>query len=115
MTASHNPGGPDNDFGIKFNCENGGPAPDQVTNKIYQLSTAISEYKIVDGLSIDISKIGTNKFVVNESSFSCLSFLCKRKFPIFMSCPGQRQAVYGRDRRFGEKLRGSDERNIRFR
>lgn len=64
MTASHNPGGPDNDFGIKFNCENGGPAPDQVTNKIYQLSTAITEYKIVEGLTIDISKIGANHFVV---------------------------------------------------
>lgn len=66
MTASHNPGGPDNDFGIKFNCENGGPAPDQVTNKIYQLSTAITEYKIVDGLSIDISKIGINQYEVDK-------------------------------------------------
>lgn len=64
MTASHNPGGPENDFGIKFNCENGGPAPDQVTNKIYQLSTAITEYKIVEGLTIDISKIGTSKYEV---------------------------------------------------
>ncbi|KAG4074613.1 hypothetical protein HA402_004484 [Bradysia odoriphaga] len=70
LTASHNPGGPENDFGIKFNCENGGPAPDQVTNKIYQLSTAITEYKIVDGLSIDISKIGTNTFVVNDKPFT---------------------------------------------
>lgn len=64
LTASHNPGGPENDFGIKFNCENGGPAPDQFTNKIYQLSTTISEYKIVDGLNIDISKIGVHKFEV---------------------------------------------------
>lgn len=65
MTASHNPGGPENDFGIKFNCENGGPAPDSVTNKIYQLTTSINQYKIVDDLNIDISKIGINNFQVN--------------------------------------------------
>ncbi|XP_050333006.1 phosphoglucomutase [Bactrocera neohumeralis] len=69
LTASHNPGGPENDFGIKFNCENGGPAPDAVTNNIYQLSTAIKEYKIVNGLEIDISKIGTNKYEINGKPY----------------------------------------------
>lgn len=69
MTASHNPGGPENDFGIKFNCENGGPAPDGVTNQIYSLSTNIKEYKIVDALQIDISKIGNNAYNVNGKSF----------------------------------------------
>ncbi|XP_067646421.1 phosphoglucomutase [Eurosta solidaginis] len=69
LTASHNPGGPENDFGIKFNCENGGPAPDAVTNNIYQLSTAIKEYKIVNGLEIEINKIGTNKYEVNGKPF----------------------------------------------
>lgn len=69
MTASHNPGGPENDFGIKFNCENGGPAPDAVTNNIYQLSTAINEYKIVNGLEIDISKIGTKKYEINGKPY----------------------------------------------
>lgn len=69
LTASHNPGGPDNDFGIKFNCENGGPAPDQVTNKIYQLSTELKEYKIVDGLEIDLSKIGVNEYNINGKQF----------------------------------------------
>lgn len=48
MTASHNPGGPDNDFGIKFNCENGGPAPEEVTNRIYQLTTKIESYQQMD-------------------------------------------------------------------
>lgn len=69
LTASHNPGGPENDFGIKFNCENGGPAPDHVTNKIYQLSTAIKEYKITDGLQIDVAKIGTNQYSINGKPF----------------------------------------------
>lgn len=69
MTASHNPGGPDNDFGIKFNCENGGPAPDHVTDNIYKLSTQIGEYRTVDGLEIDVSKIGANNYVVEGKPF----------------------------------------------
>lgn len=69
LTASHNPGGPDNDFGIKFNCENGGPAPDKVTNDIYKLSTGISQYKTVDGLAIDLSKIQVNNYTVEGKPF----------------------------------------------
>lgn len=70
LTASHNPGGPENDFGIKFNCENGGPAPDQVTNKIYSLSTTITQYKIVDGLNVDVSKPGVSEFKINGTPFT---------------------------------------------
>lgn len=70
LTASHNPGGPENDFGIKFNCENGGPAPDNVTNKIYELSTTITQYKTVEGLTIDISKLGVSQFNVNGTPFT---------------------------------------------
>jgi phosphoglucomutase len=69
LTASHNPGGPENDFGIKFNCDNGGPAPDALTNTMYDLSTKIQEYKIADGISVDISKIGSNTFDVNGKPF----------------------------------------------
>ncbi|XP_062135004.1 phosphoglucomutase [Drosophila sulfurigaster albostrigata] len=69
LTASHNPGGPENDFGIKFNCENGGPAPDAFTNNIYQLSTAIKDYKLVRGLQIDISKVGVSTYDVAGKPF----------------------------------------------
>lgn len=69
LTASHNPGGPENDFGIKFNCENGGPAPDSVTDKIYQLTTKISVYNTVEGLQIDVSKVAVNNYDVAGKPF----------------------------------------------
>ena len=47
LTASHNPGGPENDFGIKFNISNGGPAPEEVTNSIYKITEEIKEYKMI--------------------------------------------------------------------
>ena len=58
MSASHNPGGPDADFGVKFNTPNGGPAPEGVTEAIYQRTKTISEYLIFDSPDVDINTTG---------------------------------------------------------
>ncbi len=54
LSASHNPGGPNEDFGIKYNINNGGPAPEQYTDAFYQHSLEISEYKIAEFDDIDL-------------------------------------------------------------
>ncbi|GAA5914401.1 hypothetical protein JCM8208_002841 [Rhodotorula glutinis] len=61
LTASHNPGGPNADFGIKYNMDNGGPAPESVTDAIYESSKTINEYKLVDLPAVDLSKLGETK------------------------------------------------------
>lgn len=58
MSASHNPGGPDEDFGVKFNMPNGGPAPEAVTEAMYRRTTEITEYRIVEAQDVDLSRIG---------------------------------------------------------
>jgi len=62
MSASHNPGGPDEDFGIKFNYRSGEPAPEKITDKIFGETTAIKELKMADIPDIDLSKEGTYTF-----------------------------------------------------
>lgn len=59
LSASHNPGGEDGDFGIKFNTPNGGPAPETITDAIYAKTTDLSSYQIDSGLAGDIDVIGS--------------------------------------------------------
>ncbi|PTX53193.1 phosphoglucomutase [Gemmobacter caeni] len=58
MSASHNPGGPEEDFGVKFNMANGGPAPEAVTEAMFRRTTEITEYRISDAADIDLGRIG---------------------------------------------------------
>ncbi|MBS1170068.1 MAG: alpha-D-glucose phosphate-specific phosphoglucomutase [Burkholderiaceae bacterium] len=58
LSASHNPGGADGDFGIKYNIGNGGPAPEKITEAIYARTQAISEYRISDAPDIDLDRLG---------------------------------------------------------
>jgi len=59
LSASHNPGGPTEDFGIKYNISNGGPAPEKITDAIFARSQSIDHYKIADFDDVDLDKIGT--------------------------------------------------------
>jgi len=59
LSASHNPGGPDADFGIKYNTGNGGPAPEKVTDAIFLNSKSIQEYHIIEAEDVDLNRIHT--------------------------------------------------------
>ncbi|HEV8388929.1 MAG TPA: alpha-D-glucose phosphate-specific phosphoglucomutase [Dongiaceae bacterium] len=61
LSASHNPGGPDGDFGIKYNVSNGGPAPEKVTDVAFAKTKSISVYKIFEAPDIDLDKIGETR------------------------------------------------------
>ncbi|PKI78174.1 phosphoglucomutase, cytoplasmic [Punica granatum] len=70
LTASHNPGGPNEDFGIKYNMENGGPAPESITDKIYENTKTIREYLIAENLpNVDITVPGVTSFSGPEGQF----------------------------------------------
>lgn len=66
LTASHNPGGPDEDFGIKYNVRNGGPAPEAVTERIYAETKRIRRYLTLDMPDIDIDREGTTTAGASE-------------------------------------------------
>lgn len=58
LSASHNPGGPDGDFGIKYNAANGGPAPEKLTTAVYQRTQALSAYTTCDAPDLPLDRLG---------------------------------------------------------
>ncbi|BAY90169.1 phosphoglucomutase [Tolypothrix sp. PCC 7601] len=61
LSASHNPGGPKGDFGVKYNISNGGPAPEKVTEAIYARSKVIDKYYILNAPDVDLGTLGESK------------------------------------------------------
>ncbi len=61
LSASHNPGGPEEDFGVKFNTPNGGPAPEEVTNRIFEATRRLTSYRILEAQDVDLGRIGFSK------------------------------------------------------
>ncbi|MGA1263253.1 MAG: alpha-D-glucose phosphate-specific phosphoglucomutase [Prochlorothrix sp.] len=61
LSASHNPGGPEEDFGIKYNTGNGGPAPEKVTDAIFEASKTIEAYRILEAPDLDLDTLGTSQ------------------------------------------------------
>ena len=61
LSASHNPGGPDGDFGIKYNASNGGPAPEKITDAIFAKTKTISAFKTLDAAAVDLDALGSTK------------------------------------------------------
>jgi len=58
LSASHNPGGPEGDFGVKYNVSNGGPAPESVTEAVYARSRGLTSYRTVDVVDVEIDRVG---------------------------------------------------------
>lgn len=61
LSASHNPGGPEGDFGIKYNATNGGPAPEKLTEAVYDRTRSINRYHISDAADIPLDTLGTHQ------------------------------------------------------
>ena len=61
LSASHNPGGPDGDFGIKYNVSNGGPAPEKVTDAAFAKTKTITAYKVFEAPDVDLDGLGESR------------------------------------------------------
>ncbi len=70
LSASHNPGGPDADFGIKYNIGNGGPAPEKITEAIYQRSRTITRYKKIEAAEMPLDQ--EHEFKVGEMTVTVI-------------------------------------------
>ena len=63
LSASHNPGGPDGDFGVKYNADNGGPAPESFTDAVFKVSQSIESYHLAENTPIDLEKPDTTELM----------------------------------------------------
>ncbi len=61
LSASHNPGGPEGDFGIKYNVSNGGPAPEKITDAIFARSKSITQFRTVTAADVDLDHLGVSQ------------------------------------------------------
>ena len=64
LSASHNPAGPDGDFGIKYNTANGGPAPEKVTEAIFARSKTIAEYRMLEAPDVALDALGETRLAI---------------------------------------------------
>lgn len=67
LSASHNPGGPDADFGLKYNGANGGPASETVTAEIFARTLDIAEYTVLEAVDVDLATIGNSSLATWSS------------------------------------------------
>ena len=70
LSASHNPGGPDGDFGIKFNTANGGPAPERVTDAIFARTLEIADYRMAEHDEIPLDVVG--EYAIDDMAISVI-------------------------------------------
>src|SRR5437763_3771757 len=61
LSASHNPGGPEGDFGVKYNTANGGPAPERVTEAIFRHSQVVAAYRTIEASALPLDRIGASQ------------------------------------------------------
>ena len=95
LSASHNPGGPDEDFGIKYNIANGGPAPEAVTEAIYQRTTTINQWHAVEAQDVDLDTIAD--VMLGEMTVSVIDPVADyaELMESLFDFPGMRRAIAG--------------------
>ncbi len=89
MSASHNPGGPEEDWGIKFNYSSGEPAPERITDAIYGFTKNISELKFADIPETDLSQLGSHTYGDFEVRIHHGGFDCRPLAPVSICTPEQ--------------------------